>query len=114
MDIRSFDPTSREPLFGISVAADLTGVKPPMLRVYEAKGLIGPHRTDGGTRIYSQADLTTVNRISTLLAAGLNLAGVEAVLELEAEAQILRAQITDMQAANRAAARRAEAADGGR
>ena len=67
----------RRPLYGISVAAELTGVNAPMLRAYESKGLIEPFRTDGGTRRYSEADLDAVNRITTLLAAGLNLAGVQ-------------------------------------
>ena len=57
-------------LFGISVAAELTGVNAQMLRTYEAKGLLEPHRTDGGTRRYSQGDLTRVNRISSSSATG--------------------------------------------
>jgi MerR family transcriptional regulator/heat shock protein HspR len=80
-------------LFGISVAAELTGVNAQMLRTYEAKGLIEPHRTDGGTRRYSQGDLTRVNRISSLLDDGLNLAGIAQVLALEAETRRLRAKV---------------------
>jgi MerR family transcriptional regulator/heat shock protein HspR len=80
-------------LYGISVAAELTGVNPQMLRTYEAKGLLEPQRTDGGTRRYSGADLAMVNRITTLLAAGLNLAGIEHVLQLEAENRRLHAEL---------------------
>ena len=80
-------------LYGISVAAELTGVNPQMLRTYEAKGLLEPQRTDGGTRRYSGSDLAMVNRITTLLAAGLNLAGVEQVLQLEADNRRLRAEL---------------------
>jgi MerR family transcriptional regulator, heat shock protein HspR len=80
-------------LYGISVAAELTGVNPQMLRTYEAKGLLEPQRTDGGTRRYSGADLAMVNRITTLLAAGLNLAGIEHVLQLEADNRRLRAEL---------------------
>jgi MerR family transcriptional regulator/heat shock protein HspR len=80
-------------LFGISVAAELTGVNAQMLRTYEAKGLLEPHRTDGGTRRYSQGDLTRVNRISSLLGDGLNLAGIAQVLALEAETRRLRDKV---------------------
>jgi len=81
------------PLYGISVAAELTGVNAPMLRAYESKGLIEPFRTEGGTRRYSESDLTSVNRITTLLAAGLNLAGIQEVLRLEEETRHLRAEV---------------------
>lgn len=84
-------------LFGISVASELTGVNPQMLRVYEDRGLLTPARTDGGTRRYSRRDLDRVDRITTLLAAGLNLAGVAHVLELEEETERLRAEIQNLQ-----------------
>jgi MerR family transcriptional regulator/heat shock protein HspR len=80
-------------LYGISVAAELTGVNPQMLRAYEARGLIEPFRTSGGTRRYSGRDLAAVGRITTLLASGLNLAGIDRVLQLEAETQQLRTEI---------------------
>lgn len=80
-------------LYGISVAAELTGVNPQTLRGYEAKGLLQPYRTEGGTRRYSGHDLTRVKRITALLASGLNLAGVEHVLALEAETDRLRNEI---------------------
>ena len=80
-------------LYGISVAAELTGVNPQMLRTYEAKGLVEPHRTDGGTRRYSGSDLERIGQITTLLDEGLNLAGIAHVLALQAETHRLRAEI---------------------
>lgn len=80
-------------MYGISVAADLTGVNPQALRGYEAKGLLEPARTEGGTRRYSGSDLDRVSRITALLAAGLNLAGIAHVLELEAELGRLRREV---------------------
>jgi MerR family transcriptional regulator/heat shock protein HspR len=70
-------------LYSISVTSELTGVNPQMLRVYESKGLLDPYRTTGGTRRYSGRDLDRISEITTLLAAGLNLAGVEHVLRLQ-------------------------------
>jgi MerR family transcriptional regulator, heat shock protein HspR len=87
------DLGAERPVYGISVAAELTGVNAPMLRAYESKGLIQPFRTEGGTRRYSEADLASVNRITTLLAAGLNLAGIQEVLRLEDETRALRAEV---------------------
>jgi MerR family transcriptional regulator, heat shock protein HspR len=80
-------------LYGISVAAELTGVSPQMLRVYENRGLLDPQRTEGGTRRYSGHDIDRINQIMTLLASGLNLAGVAQVLALQAEREHLRDQI---------------------
>jgi MerR family transcriptional regulator/heat shock protein HspR len=90
-------PAGDHAVYGIAVAAELTGVNPAMLRAYEAKGLIQPHRTEGGTRRYSADDLAQVRRISKLLASGLNLAGVEAVLALEGESRDLRAEVDRLQ-----------------
>lgn len=86
-------PTDSDPnraLYGISVAGELTGVDPQMLRLYEARGLLSPARTGGGTRRYSGRDIERIDRIAMFLAAGLNLAGIERVLALEAEADVLR------------------------
>ncbi len=80
-------------VFGISVAAELTGVNPQALRGYESKGLLDPVRTAGGTRRYSNNDLERVRRIGVLLASGLNLEGVRQVLNLQEEAAQLRAQL---------------------
>lgn len=80
-------------LFSISVAAEVTGVNPQMLRVYEQRGLLEPHRTEGGTRRYSGQELDRIGEIATLLAAGLNLAGVEHVLRLRAENHRLQLEV---------------------
>ena len=81
--MRETDPT--QGLFGISVAAELVGMGPQSLRMYEDRGLLEPARTEGGTRRYSHDDLDKLRRISALLDAGLNLAGVAMVLLLEEE-----------------------------
>jgi len=72
-----------EPVFVISVAADLVGVHPQTLRSYERAGLITPHRTSGGSRRYSYNNITRLERIRHLRGEGLNLSGVARVLELE-------------------------------
>lgn len=74
----------------ISVAAELTGVHPQTLRVYERKGLIAPARTGGMSRRFSDADIERIRRVQELTNDGLNLAGVAKVLELEAEVARLR------------------------
>ena len=78
-------------VYGISVAAELAGMGVQTLRLYEARGLLQPARTHGGTRRYSPDDLDRIHRIGQLLDAGLNLAGISMVLDLEAENQQLRA-----------------------
>ncbi len=70
-------------VYVISVAAELAGVHPQTLRIYERKGLVEPARTSGGSRRYSQADIDRLSRIAELTESGLNLAGVYTVLELE-------------------------------
>ena len=87
------DLNPQQGLFGISVAAELTGVNAQMLRTYEARGLIDPHRTDGGTRRYSQDDIARVDCITSLLADGLNIAGIAQVLSLEAEVARLQERL---------------------
>jgi len=82
--------SSAKGVYGISVAADLVGMSIPALRLYEARRLLSPDRTDGGTRRYSEDDLDRLRHIGDLLEAGLNIAGVEAVLALEGENQELR------------------------
>ncbi len=77
-------------LYAISVAAELSGTGIQNLRVYERRGLVDPERTAGGTRRYSEEDVERLVRIRELLDAGLNLAGIERVLELEDEVQRLR------------------------
>ena len=72
-------------VYVISVAAELAGVHPQTLRIYERKGLLGPARTLGGSRRYSDMDIELLRRIQDLTAGGLNLEGVKRVIELEAE-----------------------------
>ena len=72
-------------VYVISVAAELAGVHPQTLRIYERKGLVDPARTGGGSRRYSDDDIARLRRIQDLTTAGLNLAGVKAVMELEDE-----------------------------
>jgi MerR family transcriptional regulator/heat shock protein HspR len=80
----------RTAVFVISVAAELAGVHPQTLRIYERKGLVEPMRTDGGNRRYSEADIERLRRIQELTTDGLNLAGVKRVMELEAELERTR------------------------
>lgn len=77
-------------VYAISVAAELVGIRVQNLRVYERRGLVHPARTTGGTRRYSEADLDRLRRIAELLDAGLNLAGIAMVLELENRLDQLR------------------------
>ena len=83
-------------VYGISVMAELSGVGPQTLRLYERRGLLTPVRTGGGTRRYSEADLDTLGRITALLDAGVNLNGVRLILSLEAENSILAARVAQL------------------
>jgi len=85
-------PDPQRGVYGISVAAELVGMGVQNLRAYEARGLIEPGRTDGGTRRYSADDLDRLRRIGDLLDAGLNLAGISMVLDLETQNSELRAK----------------------
>ena len=71
------------PLYMISVAAELAGVHPQTLRIYEQKGLVSPQRTSGNTRMYSQADIKRLQLINALTDEGINLAGVIRILDLK-------------------------------
>jgi MerR family transcriptional regulator/heat shock protein HspR len=82
----------------ISVAAELAGVHPQTLRIYERKGLVDPARTPGGSRRYSDEDIALLRRIQELTNEGLNLAGVQRVLALEAEVRVLREQLRQLRA----------------
>ena len=84
-------PGRERGVYGITVAAELVGTGVQNLRSYEAHGLLEPERTAGGTRRYSANDLDRLRRIGDLLAAGLNLAGISMVLDLEAQNDQLRA-----------------------
>ena len=86
-------------LYVISVAAELAGVHPQTLRIYERKGLVDPARTAGGSRRYSDADIALLRRIQELTNEGLNLAGVQRVLELEAHVARLEAELIELRKA---------------
>lgn len=91
-------------VYVISVAAELAGMHPQTLRIYERRGLVSPARTQGGNRRYSDADIDVLRRISELAEAGMNLEGIRRVMELEAENEQLRAEL----AAAREQARQAD------
>ena len=83
----------------ISVAAELAGLHPQTLRMYEAKGLLRPARTPGGTRVYSEADVERLRLIQRLTSElGLNLAGVDHVLRLEDELRRVKARMEQLEA----------------
>ena len=86
--------------FVISIAAELTGLHPQTLRIYERKGLVLPARTSGGSRRYSQDDIDMLIRIQELRESGLNLAGVKKVLLLESEIKVLKEQIAAVSTPN--------------
>jgi MerR family transcriptional regulator, heat shock protein HspR len=88
-------------LFSISVAAELSGLHPQTLRIYEREGLLDPARSPGGTRRYSTEDIGRLKQIMALTADGLNLAGVRRVLELQEETRQLQAEIGRLKAAAR-------------
>jgi MerR family transcriptional regulator/heat shock protein HspR len=93
---------SDRPRYMISVAAELAGMHPQTLRAYEAKGLVTPGRTPGGTRLYSDDDVARLRLIQQLTTKlGLNLAGVEHVLRLEDELRRVRARMAQLEAALR-------------
>lgn len=87
----------RRAVYVISVAAELAGVHPQTLRIYERKGLVLPARTGGGSRRYSDADIAELLRIQRLTDDGLNLAGVKRVIELEAEVARLGHELSELQ-----------------
>lgn len=86
-------PSPSRGVYAISVAAELVGTNIQNLRVYERRGLVEPDRTDGGTRLYSDADIARLRRIAALLEEGLNLAGIAMVLDLEADNARLRRRL---------------------
>lgn len=83
-------------LFSISVAAELAGLHPQTLRIYEREGLVDPARSAGGTRRYSRRDIGRLQEICALTADGLNLAGIRRVLELQEEASRLQDELATL------------------
>jgi len=94
-------PAPDHGVYGISVAAQLSGVPVQSLRLYERNGLLTPARSDGGTRRYSADDLARLRRISALVESGVNLAGVARILDLEDDNATLSEANTDLRATNR-------------
>jgi MerR family transcriptional regulator/heat shock protein HspR len=90
-------------VYVISVAAELSGMHPQTLRIYERKGLVQPARTSGGSRRYSDADIALLQRISDLTSEGMNLVGVKRVLNLERRVATLEAQLAKQQSTNQGA-----------
>lgn len=96
---RDGQPDPRRGVYMISVAAELAGMHPQTLRIYESRGLITPKRSPGKTRLYSQEDVEKLRRIQELTSElGMNLAGVEKVFELEEELDKMRARMERLQA----------------
>jgi MerR family transcriptional regulator/heat shock protein HspR len=92
------------PRYMISVAADIVGMHPQTLRIYENKGLLRPKRTAGNTRLYSEADIQRLQLIQQLMNdLGLNLAGVEQVLQLQDEVERMERRLDRMRREMRAA-----------
>jgi MerR family transcriptional regulator/heat shock protein HspR len=93
---RPLDPQtqhgSEQGVYAISVAAELLGIGVQTLRLYEARGLVTPSRTEGGTRRYSEDDLARMRRVTALLDEGVNLTGAGRVMDLEDENERLRAE----------------------
>ncbi len=91
-------PDAQRGVFAISVAAELCGLHPQTLRVYEREGLVDPDRSAGGTRRYSSRDVETLREIAALTDTGINIAGIKRVLELQAEVRRLQVQIEQLTA----------------
>jgi len=96
------DPPARSArgVYGISVAAELTGIDPQTLRLYERRGLLTPARSDGGTRRYSDDDLDLLARISDLVAQGINIAGIAQILHLQRRNTELESDNSDLKSEN--------------
>ena len=100
-------PARDHGVYGISVAAELSGIPVQSLRLYERHGLLTPSRSDGGTRRYSADDLARLQRISTLVDAGVNLTGILRILNLEDDNAELSAANSDLRSSNRSLRERA-------
>ncbi len=101
--------SKEEAVYIISVAAELAGIHPQTLRIYERRGLLSPYRTPGGTRRYSEEDLERLSAIQALTAAGINLEGVKRILQLEGAVEALQGQLDQIK--KQLAAARADAAE---
>ena len=97
MATRRTDGVPVETVYVISVAAELAGVHPQTLRIYERRGLVTPGRTSGGNRRYSEADIASLKRVAELAAEGMNLEGIRHVMQLEDEIAQLLALVVQLQ-----------------
>jgi MerR family transcriptional regulator/heat shock protein HspR len=95
-------------VYVISVAAELAGMHPQTLRIYERRGLVQPARSQGGNRRYSDVDIDRLRRIQELAAEGMNLEGIRRVMELEAEVTRLREENSELRRTARDAMAEAE------
>ena len=91
--------TRTQAVYVISVAAELAGMHPQTLRIYERRGLVNPARTQGGNRRYSDADIERLRKIADMAEQGMNLEGIRRVMELEAENARLKAELAEARAA---------------
>jgi MerR family transcriptional regulator, heat shock protein HspR len=98
VDVKAPWPEPDRALFSISVAAELSGLHPQTLRSYEREGLLEPTRTPGGTRRYSGAEVDRLRQISALADAGVNIAGMRRVLDLEQIVRRLQARLSKLEA----------------
>ncbi|MBM3639581.1 MAG: MerR family transcriptional regulator [Actinobacteria bacterium] len=98
----------QQAVYVISVAAQLAGVHPQTLRIYERRGLLSPARTAGGNRRYSDADISRLRRIAELAELGMNLEGIRHVMSLEAEVERLRHEVEHLRRAAEEATANAE------
>jgi MerR family transcriptional regulator, heat shock protein HspR len=96
-DWDTLNGADRRAVYIISVAAELAGVHPQTLRIYERKGLVRPQRTSGNTRRYSPADIDLLRRIQGLTQEGVNLAGAKRIIALEEDLQRLRTRIAQLE-----------------
>ena len=97
-DREAMDGADRRAVYIISVAAELAGVHPQTLRIYERKGLVRPQRTSGNTRRYSEADVDRLRRIQALTQGGVNLAGAKRIMALEEELHRMSARVAQLEA----------------
>lgn len=90
------EPSAGRAIYSMAVAAELLGLAPATLRLYERKGLLTPARTEGGTRRYSADDIDRMRRVADLQGDGVNLAGIGKVLDLEGQNAALRREIAEL------------------
>lgn len=96
MEMANRDDRQERAVYIISVAAELAGMHPQTLRIYERKGLLRPARTAGNTRRYSERDIDRLREIQELTQRGVNLAGVKMIMEMQAKLERVRREVEDM------------------